>query len=51
MPVAIDGADEFRVVATVHAELHCGKRALGFVWFRSIIQLVRQQSWIGDLWN
>lgn len=35
----------FRVGATVNATIHCGQRSLGFVWFRSLIQWARQQSW------
>ena len=35
----------FRVGATLSATAHCGKRSLGFVWFRSVIGWFRQQSW------
>ncbi|QDT12632.1 HlyD family efflux transporter periplasmic adaptor subunit [Planctomycetes bacterium K23_9] len=37
--------DDFRVGATVNASIHCGRRSVGFVWFRSFIQWARGQSW------
>lgn len=43
----IDGVDEeLRFGATVIAQVHCGSRPLGFVWFRSIIEWARQFDWI-----
>lgn len=41
-----EAAQEFRVGATVLAELDCGKRSLGFVWFRGLVEWTRRQSWL-----
>ena len=37
--------DSFRVGGTVLASLQCGRRPAAFVWFRSVIEWARQQSW------
>lgn len=37
--------EEFRLGATVIAKIDCGKRTLGFVWFRSLIEWSRKQFW------
>jgi hypothetical protein len=29
--------------ATVLAKVHCGRRSLGFVWFRELIEFVNKQ--------
>ncbi len=43
----IDAEDEeLRFGATVIAQVHCGPRPLGFIWFRSVIQWARQIDWI-----
>ena len=43
----VDGTStqDFRVGATVIGSIDCGKRSLGFVWFRSLIQWWRQHAW------
>ena len=38
--------ESFRIGATVHGSIQCGKQSIGFVWFRSLIQWWRQQSWL-----
>lgn len=32
--------------ATVFAQVHCGRRPLGYVWFRELIDVVRTRLWI-----
>ena len=32
--------------ASVKAWVYCGKRSLGFVWFRKVIQWTREQGWL-----
>lgn len=41
-----ESAEEFRVGATVFAQLECGNRSLGFVWFRGLVEWTRRQSWL-----
>ncbi len=36
---------EFRLGATVMAQIHCGSRPLAFIWFRSLIGWARQVDW------
>ncbi len=45
MPVK-RGNDAFRSGATVQAYIHCGKRSLGVIWFRGIVQWARQRGWL-----
>ena len=45
IPVQHDN-DAFRSGATVQAYIHCGKRSLGVVWFRGIVQWARQRGWL-----
>ncbi len=45
VPYPDAGVDEFRAGSTVMAQLDCGKRSLGFVWFRGLIEWARRQSW------
>jgi len=35
----------FRVGASVMASVYCGRRPVGFVWFRSLVEWMRTQSW------
>ncbi len=46
VPLESSGANDFRTGATVMAQIHCGQRALGFVWFRGIIEWSRSQAWL-----
>lgn len=32
--------------AGVVARIHCGKRSLGFVWFRQVIEFVQRHTWL-----
>ncbi|TWU56224.1 efflux RND transporter periplasmic adaptor subunit [Rubripirellula reticaptiva] len=45
VPIEIDADASMRQGATVVAKLHCGRRAAGFVYLRSLIQWYRQVSW------
>jgi hypothetical protein len=43
----IDATDpDLRFGATVIAQIHCGTRPLGFVWFRSVIEWAGQLDWL-----
>jgi hypothetical protein len=44
LPISQDD-QEFRPGATVIAQIHCGSRPLGFIWFRSLIGWARQVDW------
>jgi hypothetical protein len=45
VPIETDFAAEFRSGATVVAQLRCGRRAIGFVLFRGLVQWWRSQAW------
>lgn len=45
VPITEDSEDEFRSGATVVAQLECGKRSIGFVVFRGLIQWCRSHAW------
>ncbi|MGB7324010.1 MAG: efflux RND transporter periplasmic adaptor subunit [Rubripirellula sp.] len=45
VPIEVDADSAMRQGATVVAKLHCGRRAAGFVYLRSVIQWYRQLSW------
>ncbi len=38
--------DAERPGAGVVARIHCGKRSLGFVWFRQVIEFVQRHTWL-----
>jgi len=45
MPADTDGKSQFRVGAGVLARIHCGKRSLGFVYLREVIEFIRRNTW------
>jgi hypothetical protein len=45
VPIETDLSAEIRSGATVVAQLECGRRAIGFVLFRGLIQWWRSQPW------
>lgn len=45
MPFPTDAGPNVRDGATVLAEVNCGPRAIGFVWFRGIFEWWRSSSW------
>ncbi len=45
MPFPTDAGLSVRDGATVLAEVNCGRRAIGFVWFRGIVEWWRSSSW------
>ncbi len=45
VPFVSETPVHIRSGATVAARLHCGKRPIGFVWFRGLIEWSRRQGW------
>jgi|GEM_PF-6873844 len=46
MPAVTDADVPFRVGAGVLARVDCGKRSLGFVYFREVIEFLRRTFWL-----
>ena len=45
MPAATEGDPQFRVGAGVLARIHCGKRSIGFVYLREVIEFFQRIFW------
>lgn len=45
-PYELTDDTAFRIGSTVNAQVHAGRRSLGFVWFRGLIEWARTQTWI-----